>query len=616
MKSKPTLAAGASLLLLAMALPAGAATPDPSRAWGDGALIRLQVGDTKLGVALDKLTTVEKLSASALFTFGNSDGDDLTESVAADSDNEGGNRELSIGTLPIGRYIDVDVTHASASASVNGAALSNVLVEISEAAVAAVASARGIDYHASASSTRAYGLMTRDIELHQLELLHIRDLLDWLGLDILEYTCQDVAEIGGYMGLDAGAACDQLAAASTAIDDAVALIESIRDDAIALRDSTLDAIDAQDTLLAISQTAIANLQATRTQLLDETAGLSESALQAQIAVLTPLCPTLIGAAQTACEADLAAATAGVAAFGQLAATEASLAAEQATADALSAAIDSLQSTLDLADLVLALLDGILAGQAPTCANAIAALEAAVTVVPGVAGPAATASQAVSDACALLQGTLDSILDTPLISMGRLGMHLRAESRKGKTVSTSTGFLSELQIANLATLSVTLEMTRAAREAVAEIATAQVVDILAAFGIDAEGLSIGMLNFLTDSTVDKNGSTTSFADGYILTMHLPSMTINTPTSPPMGILGDGGITLGAGPVTTPPLTLDVARYTASSGFSVLNVSGSSTGVTKGSNDTLPVTGVGDSLFLATGFLAAAALIRRWMLAVPA
>ncbi|MFP5224023.1 MAG: hypothetical protein ACLGH3_00465 [Actinomycetota bacterium] len=614
MKLDKAIVAAAATVAMLGSTGAGAAKPD-GRAWSDGVLIRMQVADTLVQIGMDQLNSIRAKQAQVLWTSGRS-GDDEVGRAETKTTGKRQKQSMQAGTVDLGTSLSASITSGGMESVVAGdRALSSFSTRISDASVAFAAEIDAISYDVESVADADESTAIRKIEVSDMVVLRLRDLLDQVGFSILRYTCQEVQTIASNVGVDAGDTCTNLSTAETAIQDAVTLIQGVEAGAIAARDTALADLAAKQAARDTSDTTVAVLTVQRNNLQAASAGLDEATLNATVAALTPLCPTLVGPAKTTCENDLATAQSGLATMAALSATEALLAAEQATLAGLESAITALEATIDSLDSLLALIASVLAGNAPTCDDAKAALQGVAAAAPAAETEATSLIGAIDTACNLLSNTIDDLLDAPLLSVQDLSLDLVASGKKGEAVAVATGSLGALTIGVLPPLELDLVLGSGLEEvqAASNTATGLLRDTLGSLGLDVTDLDLELLRFDHETEVAEDGSSSASTTASILSLDLPSLTVSFPDQDPLAILGGGDApSVPDGSVTTPPISLDVANFQAASTFPVAAVGGGGGTGGGGSGTTLPVTGVGDdNIFIALSAIFIAATLRRWL-----
>lgn len=616
MHTKTALGAMAAVITLASS-GAGAATPK-GRAWSDGVLMRLQVADTLVQIGMDQLSAARAKEASAVLTLASNGADQIGQTQTR-SKGPKQSESMQTGTVDLGQSVSASVTSGGLEAWVKGQeAVSSVSTRMSDADVAFTASLGTIAYDMTAWADDKESTASRHIEISDMVLLRLRDLLDQLGFGILGYTCEEVTTIALNLGIDSSSLCSDVASAESAIAQAVTMIEGAEADARALRDTTIADLAVKQAARDASDAAVAVLTTQRDNLAAAAAGLDASTLNATVAALTVLCPTLIGTAQTTCQNDLATAQAGLATLASLTAAEAALTAEQTMLAGIEASIAALEATLAQIGALLDLLTGLTAGDAPTCDDATAALEGVAAAVPALASESSALRTQIATVCNLLKDTLDTILDTPLLSMKDLSLDLVASGTEGEATALATGSLGALVIGVLPPLELDLVLGEGLGdvETASATATGLLRETLGSLGLDVTDLSLELLKFERETNVEEDGSSAASSSVSILALELPALSVEFPGVDPLGFLGTGGPAgLPEGSVTTPPISLAVANFQAASNFQVTAVPPGGGG-TSGSSTTLPVTGTEDYAFIAISAIFLATSLRRWLRGVEA
>jgi hypothetical protein len=434
----------------------------------------------------------------------------------------------------------------------------------------------------NSSVTSSQASSQRSIDLDGIDVLALGDLLSALGVDPLAMACSAVEQVGAALGIDASQACEQLAAAQGAIDTA----QSALDDAKATVESTISTL--QSTVGGFDQAQVLEDKDT---VVNTVCGSLDLVCQATAVttVLTPLATTY-GVDISALGFD-AAKSALVSQFDTLLAAFQQLAAATADLSTVNGAIGDAASGV--------------------CSQVVGAVQDVVGGVPSLAGSLAGLAAQVDAACDVLAGTLNGVLDAPLISVDGVKLSIATIARPNDPVAKVSGSVGQVKIGGLAPIAVDLAALSTTIDDVTAALGRVLSTVTNAVGINLPTPDVTLLAKDTDKGKRSDG--TWFATGSVsaLRIKLPAATLTLPDVDPLGLLG-GTVGIAAVQQASPELTLDLGVFESSSEYNAAGSTGSN-----GDGGTLPTTGQagpGLLVFLAAGVLAVGAFgLRRWLVA---
>lgn len=603
---------GTGLAVIVVVLIAHAhagAAPATGEAETSNTILRVSVGDTTASVGVDE-AVARRASASrharAAFTAGQAAASTIGALERSGStDGDSGSDEATEGDLAIEGLVALTLVEAAATidldpsrvASSAGATLASVDLLDGLVRLEGLVSSTATEVNGSAAEA------TRSISLDGLQVFDVEGLLEALGTTVLAVSCEGIEAVGAALGLDASAACEQLAAA-------LAALAAARDDLAAI-DTDLAAI---------------------------VAGFDRATVEADRATAAALsCDPL----DAICIADaLAILTAIATTYAIPLSDPTDLATTQAE---VVAGLDELLAAFDDRDTIADAIDQAAAG---TCDATLAALSDAEAGLsdedPAEAAPVLAAAHAeVEAACGQLRSTVDAVAGAPVVTLDDVEIALSAratadEPTAGVTVSigaVSVGFNDPVAVADLAEA---LEASDAIIEAIAEAVSSLLVDA-----------PVPDIELFVVSTDQGQGDGDGwFADASLTLVQFtqPAGTLTVPDEPPFAVLGDGAEAsvaaagmlgmLGASPgallaatVDAPAVVAGIVIFDAGATFTPASDDpadedpndgdpndedpgdGGSNGGGGGDGD-LPVTGTGDpASMLAALLLVGAAVSRR-------
>lgn len=649
------IALGVAAVLLMMPLSARATTATPvANATATSTFMRLTTGQGTAAVASDDVRSRGGADPQAFASLIAGAAADKQVGASERTATAKGQREqqtLTQRTLALDDMLTMGLLAASISTEVATDVTSNVAIEMGSVDIMnGFATIGGGSSDSTTIAREKNAEVQRTIAISGLHTFALGDLLAALGASPLDLACAAVQDLGAQLDVDTATACAQLDAASTAVAQATTTLTSARAQVVTTKDAALASIATTTTAKQAAEATLATLQQTRATLLSQqstlqsqTAGLDRTTLQAQRTTQAALCATLIGALKTACEATLATMDAQLALFTQLDSVNAQLDANQAsitsTTATIDAAIATLQSLNAQVDDLVAAIDTIdAAGTAQTTCNAATtSLDTVASSVPSLSSSMTTVKNTVQTACDLLSGTLEALIDAPLISMEDTAIAIHAIAKVDNPSVVVSGSIGTLSVGGQPPVAIDLSIGSNALPAVEALVQSKLNDIAALVGLD---LPMPQFEFMvTDTNKGKRADGTWFAEGSVTAMriHMPSATLSLPDLSPLAIVGNvttllpraaalrasslrglDGIGARASTTLSPAITLDLATFDAASTFapvaSIVKPPAGGGDDTFGSTPVLPVTGTPDrAMFIAGIFLLTAAVgVRRLFL----
>ena len=290
-------------------------------------------------------------------------------------------------------------------------------------------------------------------------------------------------------------------------------------------------------------------------------------------------------------------------LGQIDTLQADIADFQANPASTCAAVDS--AVDDLAGQlsgVIATLNGLSGGALPDISALIAPLTSQLTALGDVQGT-------LMDACNTLLGIVDSLLDTPLLSLSgiKVAMDLAA---KTIPAAAATGSIGALKVGNLTVVDAN-DLVALGSQLNAAISTVQsaLASVFGATGLDLPNPGLKLLD--VSKSKGRNAAGTYFANAALTVarLYIPSASVDVPAAPNdvdvlKGLGGFAPATIRMAAVTTPVVSVEAGVFSGAATFKA-----SSSGSTAPGQ--LPVTGLGDSALAFAGMLTliGAGFIRR-------
>lgn len=549
-------AAVLTVALVLIATPGFAVSGVTGTATTDNTILSIAVGGTSVQVGIDLAdvlngTKIKSTSQLVTGTVG-----DFTvpggQSRTATKESESGKETIAPGTQPIEGIGSLTVAGGFVQSTVSKSQVSSVVDFAAGAfdALGGLVDVATMDSSTNASIDGDSSSVERLLTIGDVNVGNLGALLDNLGIDPLALACEAVENAGAELGIDAVVfdACNQLGAVDT--DMAGGLTEI---DGAATVIGTLDTV--LEPLCDVAELVVPGTCADITSQID--------ALLIQIGDIqtTPpdVCATVLDAL-----ADVS---------GQL--------------DGILAELTALNGAGELAGL----------------------LDAAIAPVTALGVDIDSASATLSDACNTLLGTVEGLLDTPLLVLDgiQVGMNLVADKTPTSSVAGTIGALKvgTLTIADADDLNVVAETLQ---DAIAD-AEAQLGAVFNALGLT--GLAVPQLDVLDFTNDDgKKADGTYFATGTMRALHLgipASPSVDIPPELPLNVLsglGTFGIaSFRSAAVSTPAVNVDAGVFSGDATFKAA----------AGGTDpnTLPNTGVAGAGLAISGLitLAGARILRR-------
>lgn len=586
-----------AFILLVVAPPtAGAAATSAGTAATSDTLVSVDVGDDSVVLGADSISSersTERLARASL-VLGSAGGTEVGSvereaASTAENDSEGVSTEAidvaGLVTLePSEGELSVEVLASRVTASL-GATLG--AADVLEGLV--TLGGGGVETLTKATDDQSRA--ERSITIEQIEILNLGALLDALDVDPLSLACDALEAAGALLDVDTADACEELAAAEDAIDDASTVLGDAAADAQALLDEVQADYDAVSAIAdglgcgVVDLTCVTDALATIQDVSDTyELGLTIPDPLDVLADPDPagLLEDLAADAADGVQPYLDAATSGdgaidaaVAALGETCESVADAAADAADA------VDELVSTFAELD---ALADDVtaLSGDADAIDALLAALDAA---------------------CDALQSILDTLLDTTLLTLGDVEVEMLAVAREDDPSATITGQIGSVTVG--ATEPVDLPVDLGAVEDLQDTIGGLLEDVTDALGI---GLPTPELEFLAQETDEGKRDDTWFAEATLtaVRVRIPSATLEVPDVDPLGILDDGA-EIGASVGPTPEIEVNGVVFDASAELSPDVIEGDSTNLPNTGLGDEPLAGIGAALLVAATL--APTLVRR-------
>jgi len=548
-------AIGAVALVL-VAMPAFAISGVNGSATTDNTILGVKVGSTlvKLGTdAADSLNT-STLKAVGRFITGQIGSVSLGSPVekTATSASDSGSKSIGSGiTKNIPGLASVVLQGGKVAAAISPSKVASS-VDFALGNISALGGLTNIGTtNSSTDSTvgTTSSTVSRDVSIGNVDVLDLRTLLGNLGIDPLAMACGAIQNTGTALDVVAGTAC-----------------------------STLDGITTPVTgSLPLSLTEIDN---------------TESALGVLSTALGLIC---IGPLSTACDTVVPQITALTT---QINAIQADPGSTCATVDEQLAAVTGQLST------VLDTLN-VLNGVGGTLTGLITGLIAPIT---GQVDALGTVTSTLDTACNTLLGLVDSVLDTPILSLDLIKVTMDLAAKASPTAAAA-GNIGALKVGNISVVNAN-DLVALGSQLTSAISTVQTAlgGVLGATGL---GLPVPSLDLLkvTKST-GKNAAGSYFSKAALTVAHLgiPSVAnLPLPVSNPLDVLSGlgsfGAASVHIAAVTTPAVSVDAGVFSGSATYRAA--------AKNNPGGTLATTGVADSAMVFAGLLTliGAGFIRR-------
>lgn len=582
----PTWVAAVAAVVLVMVVPsiAGAAASSTSSAESADSLIAVDLGGDSVSLVTDSISIDRNGSriARAALTLLSANGTDVGEfeleaDETSDNDSEGAATEETevtglVALEPSEGEISVEVLASRVTSTVIGtlgaADVLEGLVSVDGGTVQATT-------HGDADDARA----ERSLTIDSIEMLELGALLDALGVDPLSLACDAVEETGGLLGADTAGACEELAEAEGAIGDVPSVFGAAAGHAQALLDEIQADADAVEAIADGLDCGVVDLACVT----DALATIEEASDTYELGLLIP------DPLDVLADPDPAGLLEGLA----------------------GGALDGIQPYLDAATAGDGALDGAIAALGETCASvaeaasdAAEAIDELVGTFTGLDAFAGDVADLTSDgaavgalassldaACAALQGMLDALLDTTLLTLGGVDIEMSVIARENDPEATITGEIGSVMIGSTEPVEAPVDLSDGEElEGTLAGALEAVTDAL---GIGLPAPELEFLALDTDAG-ELDGAWFAEASATGVRLGLPSATLEVPDEDPLGIL-DGGFEIDASVGPTPEIEVRAAAFDGSAEFSPDATNGGT------QRETLPRTGTGDEPIAGIGAL---------------